>query len=145
MDLLELDLKSAVRLPNLACLHAFIDALTYQDACAFVQSLNWGLLHFISASKYVRTCLWMAMQVHSRHGFLIEIGCLDFVAIDKALKNDWMWIGMKRACAFLFVDDEYKESIVRIKQEVRKIRNRWSKVLDTSDYDSLMQQIARMD
>lgn len=140
---LEKDLESVRLLPNLEGIHGFISSLPYQDKYVFILKLNQALVSTILLRKHVKKCMWMLMNVHSRHGFPVEIGWSQVAELDEYLKEEWMWNEMKRQCAFVLVDDEFNVTLRKIKEEVQSISMHLQTHVDTKPYDRLIEKIKR--
>eukprot|EP00866_Antonospora_locustae_P002194 jgi/Antlo1/2194/971 len=140
---LEKDLESVCHLPNLESIHGFIGSLPYQDKYVFILKLNQALISLILLQKHTRKCMWMLMDVHSHHGFPIEIGWSQVAQLDDYLKDEWMWNEMKRKCAFILVDDEFKETLRKIKEEVQNISIQLQTQVEIKPYDRLIEKIKR--
>ncbi|KAL0265828.1 UNVERIFIED_CONTAM: hypothetical protein PYX00_011545 [Menopon gallinae] len=125
---LECDLEGVRLLPNLERVHKFICSLPYQDKYVFISSLNQALVSVMLLQKHTKKCMWMLLDVYSRHGFPVEIGWSQVVLLDRCLREEWMWNEMKRLCAFVLVDDGFKGVVKKVRAEVQEIKRqlqRW--------------------
>lgn len=137
------DLEGIRLLPNLEGLQGFISSLPYQDRYVFILKLNQTLISIILLQKHVKKCMWMLMAVHLRYEFPIEIGWSQIVQLDGHLKDEWMWNKMKRECVFVLVDDEFKVTLRKIKEEVQNISMQLQTQIDTRPYDRLIEKVKR--